>query len=122
MLDLTDDANRAAFHDLFLTYCIRVGDHQARVSQLRLYDFTTLMDKAGALSDRLMADALVMHYDYDLSGTDVGAGGQQRQDGVDFVVAGATWQSSSLSRDLTSATAYDMSQGGLEFQIVDCGS
>jgi len=122
VLDLTDSANRAAFDDLFLTYGVGVGDHQARVSQLKLYDSTTLMDRADALQDRMMADAHVMRYNYDLSGTNVGAGGQQRQDGVDFVVAGATWESSSLSRELTSATAYDMSQGGLEFQIVDCGS
>jgi hypothetical protein len=122
VLDLTDPANRAAFDDLFLTYGVGVADHHAQVSQMRIYEFSTLMDRAQALQERVMQDALVMRYEYDLYGTNVGAGGQQRQSGADFVVAGVNWESSSLSRELTSATAYDMSQGGLEFQIVDCGS
>jgi hypothetical protein len=122
VLDLTDPENAAAFNDLFLTYGVGVADHRAQVSQMKLYEWSELMDRADALSDRIMADALVVRYNYDLYGTNVGAGGQQRQSGVDFVVGGVNWEDSSLTRELTGATAYDMSQGGLEFQIVDCGS
>lgn len=121
VLDLTNPENRSAFDDMFSTYGVGIGDHQAQVSAMNLYDFPTMMDRAQALNDRITSDALVMRYTYDLTGSNVGAGGQQRQDGVDFVVAGANWESSSLSRELTSATAYDMSQGGLEFEIVNCG-
>lgn len=122
VLDLTDPENQAAFNDLFVTYGVGVGDHRAQVTQLKLYEWSELMSRADALSDRLLQDALVVRYNYDLFGTNVGAGGQQRQSGADFVVAGVNWEDSSLTRELTSATAYDMSQGGLEFQIVDCGS
>lgn len=121
VLDLTAPENRAAFDDMFATYGVGVDGHQAQVSAMKLFEFDTLMARAEALSDRLVDDALVMRYQYDLSGTNVGAGGQQRQDGLDFAVAGVNWENSSLTRELTSATAYDMAQGGLEFEIVNCG-
>ena len=122
VLDLTTPENQAAFNDLFLTYGVGVGDHRAQVSQLKLYEFSDMMDRAQVLNDRLMADAMVTRYNYDLYGTNVGAGGQSKPSGADFVVAGVNWEDSSLSRELTSATGYDMSQGGLEFKIEGCGS
>ena len=121
VLDLTDPENRAAFDGLFLTYGVGVGDHRAQVSQMRTYDFANMMAKAQALQDRVQASAIVAEYDYDLSGTNIGAGGQSKPSGVDFVIAGVNWEDSSLRRALTSATGYDMSQGGLQFQIAGCG-
>jgi hypothetical protein len=121
VLDLTTPENRAAFDDLFLTYGIGVGDHRAQVTALKLDEWSDLMSHADALSDRLMQDALVTRFNYDLYGTNVGAGGQAKPSGADFVVAGISWEDSSLTRKLTSATAYDMAQGGLEYKILDCG-
>lgn len=121
VLDLTDPANRAAFDDVFLTYGVGVGDHRAQVSQLRLYDFPRLLENLESLQSRIEQSAIVAEYDYDLSGQNVGAGGQSKPGGVDFVVAGVNWEDSSLSRELTAARGYDMAQGGLEFQIAGCG-
>jgi Flp pilus assembly pilin Flp len=121
-LDLTDPANRAAFDDLFLTSGVGVGEHRAQVSQLRLSEFPDLVNRFARLGDRIAADALVIHYDYDLYGHNVGAGGQRRQDGIDFVIAGISWENSALSRELTGATGYDMRTGGLPFDVVTCGS
>ncbi len=122
VLDLTVPENRAAFDDMFLTYGVGVGDHQAQVSAMKLATWDTMMDHANALGERLARDGLVIRYDYALHGTNMGAGGQHKPGGVDFVVGGLSWEDSSLTREIVSATGYDMSQRGLEFSIVNCGS
>lgn len=123
ILDLTVPENREAFDALFMTYGVGVGDHQARVSQLS--PFTTpgdFLERAGTLQDRINADAFNVRYVYEGSGSGLSAGGNSQRDGIDFAVAGVSWEDSSSTLQLVEATAHDFRAGGQEVPLADgCG-
>lgn len=130
ILDLTVPENREAFDAVFATYGTGVAGHQARVSTPKsllspAYTLATLnehIDAFNQLQQRFEQDAFVVDYEYETDGSGLTAGGSAKEDGVDLAVAGVTWENSSKSTELVSATARDNRYPGAEIQLTEgCG-
>ena len=118
ILDLTVPENREAFDDLFMTYGVGVGDHQARVSQISLLATPgEFLARAQTLQDRITTDGFNVRYVYEGSGSGLSAGGNSQRDGIDFAVAGVSWEDSSATLQLVEATAHDFRAGGIEVPL-----